>query len=141
MFSITIPIDDEWIAPVYDHVHHGRCLSLLEQARAAFIEKLGFPNEQLLQQGKVIVVTRVDMMYKREVKRGEVQATCDGVEFEDRVLRIRQRLVNNRGKTAVEGVVELMFMDMTTRRGMDVPEDFRQVLLAAKERIAGAQNA
>jgi acyl-CoA thioesterase FadM len=141
MFSITISIDEEWIAPVYDHVHHGRCLSLLEQARAAFIAELGFPNEELLQQGKVIVVTRVDMAYKREVKRGEVQATCDGVEFEDRVLRIRQRIVNNRGKTAVEGIVELMFMDMTTRRGMDIPEEFLQALLGAKDRLVGVSKA
>jgi acyl-CoA thioesterase FadM len=132
MFSITIVIDDEWIAPVYDHVHHGRCLSLLEQSRTAFVAAVGFPNEQLLREGKVIVVTRVDMAYKREVKRGEVQATCDRVECEGRTIRIHQRLVNSRGKTAIEGVVELMFMDIASRRGMDIPADFLAALLGAE---------
>lgn len=135
MFSIKVVIDDGWIAPVYEHVHHGTCLSLLEQSRAAFVAAIGFPNEELLRQGKVIVVTRVDMSYKREVKRGEVLATCDSVACEGRTIRIHQRVINNRGKAAIEGVVELMFMDIETRRGMDIPADFLQALLGAQEKL------
>jgi acyl-CoA thioesterase FadM len=116
-------------------VHHGTCLSLLEQARAGFVAAIGFPNEELLQQGKVIVVTRVDVSYKREVKRGEVLATCDRVTCEGRTIRIAQRVINERGKAAVEGVVDLMFMDIKTRRGMDIPPDFLQALLAEAAKL------
>lgn len=135
MFSIKVVIDEGWIAPVYEHVHHGTCLSLLERARAAFVAAIGFPNEELLQQGKVIVVTRVDMLYKREVKRGEVLATCDRVSCEGRTIRIAQRILNERGKAAIEGFVDLMFMDINTRRGMDIPADFLQALLEAAARL------
>lgn len=131
MFSIKITVDDEWISPVYAHVHHGRCLSFLEQAREGFVAAIGFPNDELLRQGKVLVVTRVDLSYKREVKIGEITATCDRVQYEGRTIRIYQRIVNSRGKTAVEGTVELMFMDGATRRGMPAPDDFLKALTDA----------
>jgi acyl-CoA thioesterase FadM len=79
------------------------------------------------------------MSYKREVKSGEVSATCDRVECEGRTIRIHQRVVNSRGKTAIEGAVELMFMDAATRRAMDIPPDFLQALLGAKERLQSAE--
>lgn len=132
MFSIKITIDDSWIAPVYNHVHHGRALSLLERAREAFVAAAGFPNEQLLAEGKVLVVTRVEVSYKREVKPGEVLVTCDGVVYEGRTLRMAQSIINDRGKTCVEGFVDLMFMDGQTRRGMDAPEDFLKAVLSSQ---------
>jgi len=131
MFSITLDIDDSWVEPVYEHVHHGRCLSLLERARVALLEHIGFPNDTLIAQGKVLVITRVEAEYKREVKRGSVQATCDAVSLQGRTLVIQQRIINERGKVAVEARVESMFMDFTTRRGMNPPEDFLRAFLSA----------
>ena len=130
-FYIEVELNDEWIAPVYDHVHHGRALSLLEQARGAILDRIGFPNDELMRQGKVIVVTRVDVAYRRELKRGRVQVTCEDAAVEGRTMRMRQRIINERGKSAVEGVVELMFMDHETKRGMNPPEDFLAALLSA----------
>jgi acyl-CoA thioesterase FadM len=130
-FSIEIEIDDDWIAPVYDHVHHGRAMSLLERGREGLLERIGFPNAQLLQEGKVIVVTRVDVAYRRELKRGVVRVTCEESSCDGRTMKIRQKILNERGKVAVEGVVELMFMDAGTKRGMNPPEDFIRALLCS----------
>jgi YbgC/YbaW family acyl-CoA thioester hydrolase len=129
MVSITVEIDDSWVAPIYDHVHHGRCFSLFEQARCALLEHIGFPNEDLLREGKVLVITSVQAQYKREVKRGIATVTCDRVGRNGRALVIHQRLINERGKVAVEAVVESMFMDHATRRGMNPPEDFLAAFL------------
>jgi YbgC/YbaW family acyl-CoA thioester hydrolase len=129
-FSIQIEIDSSWIAAVYDHVHHGRILSLFEQSRAALVEAVGFPNEVLMGQGKVIVVTRVEADYKREVRAGPVEVTCDAASIEGRTIKLHQRILNEKGKVAVDARVCLMFMDASTRRGMDIPREFAAALSA-----------
>lgn len=136
MFSIPIQVDASWITPVYEHVHHGRMLSLFEEARLALVESVGFPNEQLMRAGKVLVVTGVNVAYKREVRRGSVQVTCDSVVIDGRTIRLGQSIINERGKVAVAAQVSLMFMDNATRRGIEVPEDFR-VALSARLAPAG----
>jgi acyl-CoA thioesterase FadM len=128
MFSLSILVDDQWISPVYDHVHHGKMLSMFELARLGLVESIGFPNDELIKQGKLLVVTSVNVAYKREVKRGVVAVTCDDVLIEDRTIRIGQRIVNERKKVAVEAEVSLMFMDPVARRGADIPDDFRAAL-------------
>jgi len=137
MLSISVDIDDNWITPVYEHVHHGRCFSLFEEARLELLRVIGFPNDQLLDEGKVLVITRVAAEYKREVKRGLVQVTCDRVELRDRVLVIHQRILNQMGKVAVEATVESMFMNMSTRRGMSPPDDFLRAFLRFNSREEG----
>jgi len=125
-FSTEIELDQSWIEPLYDHVHHGRCLSLLEQARLAFLVEIGFPNDVLLKKGEALVITRVEAVYKREIKKGRVRVTCEEPSVEGRYLTLRQRVFNDRGKLMVEATVESVFMNVRTRRGMDVPQDFRQ---------------
>ena len=128
MFSIQIKVDDSWITPVYEHVHHGRMLSMFEDARLALVDAIGFPNDQLIREGKVLVITKADVAYKREVKRGTVQVTCDSVDIEDRTITLTQRIINDRQKVAVEAQMSLMFMDSETRRGMLPPSDFSRAL-------------
>jgi YbgC/YbaW family acyl-CoA thioester hydrolase len=133
MFSIPIEVDASWISSLYDHVHHGKILSLFELSRAALAESIGFPNDQLMREGKVLVVTRVEVEYKREVRLGTFEVTCDAVAIEGRTLRIRQRIINKNQKLAVEAQVSLMFMDAAARRGMAIPEAFAKALI---ERLA-----
>jgi YbgC/YbaW family acyl-CoA thioester hydrolase len=129
MFSIEIVINDEWVTPVYEHVHHGRCFYAFEQARVALLREIGFPNDELLAQGKVLVISGVTARYLREVKRGRVQATCENPVLNGRTLILTQRILNERGKVAVEARIESVFMDQNTRRGMHPPEDFARAFL------------
>jgi YbgC/YbaW family acyl-CoA thioester hydrolase len=130
MFSIQVELDDEWVAPVYEHVHHGRCFFLLEQARVAYMAHIGFPNDVLLARGHAAVITAVAAQYKREVKRGTVTVTCEDLAVEGKTLIIGQKILNERGKVAVEARIESVFMDMNTRRGMMPPEGFIEAFLA-----------
>jgi YbgC/YbaW family acyl-CoA thioester hydrolase len=130
MFSIEVELDDEWVAPIYDHVHHGRCFYLLEQARVAYMAHIGFPNDVLLAQGQAAVITAVAAQYKREVKRGRVTVTCEDLEVDGKTLIIGQKILNERGKVAVAARIESVFMDMDTRRGMLPPEGFVEAFLA-----------
>lgn len=131
MFSIQVELDDAWVAPVYDHVHHGRCFFLLEHARVAYMAHIGFPNDVLLARGQAAVITAVAAQYKREVKRGKVTVTCEDVTVEGKTLIIGQKILNERGKVAVEARIESVFMDMNTRRGMMPPEGFIEAFLAS----------
>jgi YbgC/YbaW family acyl-CoA thioester hydrolase len=129
MFSIEVELDDEWVAPVYDHVHHGRCFFLMEQARVAYMEHIGFPNDLLLARGQAAVITAVAAQYKREVKRGRVTVTCEDLKVDGKTLIIGQKILNERGKVAVEARIESVFMDMSTRRGIMPPEGFIEAFL------------
>ena len=130
MFSIQIELDDEWVIPVYDHVHHGRCFYLLEQARVAYMERIGFPNDVLLGRGQAAVITAVSAQYKREVKRGVVTVTCEELAVNGKTLIIGQKILNERGKVAVDARIESVFMDMSTRRGVLPPNGFIEAFLA-----------
>ncbi len=108
---------------------------MFEQARLALVQAIGFPNDELMRQGKILVITGAQVAYKREVKRGSVEVTCDSVTLDDRTIRIRQRIINERQKVAVEAELSLMFMDRDTRRGTLPPPDFAAALSA---RLPGA---
>lgn len=130
MFSIEIDVNDEWVAPVYEHVHHGRCFYMLEQARVAYMDKIGFPNDVLLSRGQAAVITAVAAQYKREVKRGLLTVTCEDLQVDGKTLIIGQKILNERGKVAVEARIESVFMDMGTRRAIMPPEGFIEAFLA-----------
>lgn len=130
MFSIKIELGDDWVAPVYDHVHHGRCFYLLEEARVAYMQRIGFPNDVLLARGQAAVITAVSAQYKREVKRGVITVTCENLSVEGKTLIIGQKILNERGKVTVDARIESVFMDMSTRRGIAPPEGFIEAFLA-----------
>jgi acyl-CoA thioesterase FadM len=131
VLQVRIELDSVWLDSQYHHVHHGRCLYLLERARLELLERMGFPDRVFLERGDGLVITRLQVEYKREVVGEFVVATCDRVGRRGRDLIVHQRLLNHRSKVAVEAVVESQFMDLATRRGKDVPADF----LAAYESL------
>jgi YbgC/YbaW family acyl-CoA thioester hydrolase len=124
LFSLDLTLDPDWIVPAYHHVHHGRALFLLELGRLALLESIGMPNEALMQRGQALVITKVAASYKREVKGESVTVTCDRAGLDGRALVVHQRILNEKGKEAVEAVIESVFMDTDTRRGIAPPDDF-----------------
>lgn len=130
-FQVIVPLDPSWIDTEYQHVHHGRCFYLLEQGRLELLMALGLPNQTLLERGDALVITQVQAEYKREVKGDQVVVTCEDARLDSRRIVLRQRILNQRGKVAVEATIESQCMDLKTRRGKEIPADlserFRQV--------------
>jgi YbgC/YbaW family acyl-CoA thioester hydrolase len=124
MFSIEMEIPPELVFPVYDHVHHGQAFSFLEKGRVALMEHLGVPYQGFLDRGLGLVIGSVQATYKRELKGGMITVTCDRLEVQGRSILIHQRILNSKGKVAVEAVIESIFMDIQARRGINPPEDF-----------------
>lgn len=123
MFCIEIETPAEWVEPVYDHVHHSRCFYLFERAREGLLDKLGLPYKDYLKRGLGAVVGSVQATYKRELKGGLLTVTCDSVELVGRSVFFNQRVLNPRGKAAIEARIELIFMDFAARRGVSPPTD------------------
>ncbi len=124
MFAIETEIEDDLIDDLYNHVHHGRCFYLLERGRLALMEVIGQPNDMWLKRGIALVITNVNVQYKRELKRGPITITCDTGRVEGKRIVVEQRILNSRGKIAVQGSIESAFMSIQDRRGIDVPEEF-----------------
>lgn len=126
IFSVELTVDKSWITSKYNHVHHGRSLSLLEEGRLALLRSIGAPNDQLLEAGLALVITKIDVEYKREIKEGRYTVTCHSGVLTNREILLKQEVLNERGKVALQATVTSMFMSVESRRGLEIPAEFRE---------------
>ena len=124
MFEIECEVGQDLVSSAYRHVHHAALLRFLETARSRFHEEIGFPNEAFLAKQLFVVISGLKVAYKREVTAGKIRVTCEAPRIEGRLVIVDQRILNARGKVAVEAVVELQFLSGATRRAVPPPEDF-----------------
>ena len=82
----------------------------------------GSPTEDLISQGIFAVITRIDVTYKRELFPGPVIITCENFIIDGKAFQMKQRIIISRGKTAIEAMVESMFMSGETKRAIAVPQ-------------------
>ena len=126
MFEIEYQVKESDIGQPYNHVHHATCLRFMEHGRLEFLKSVGFPNEEFLAQGLFLVITDIAVQYKREVRQGPIKITCDNPRIEKRTVVVDQRILNPRGKVAVEATVKSMFLSNEKRRATHPPEEFVQ---------------
>jgi YbgC/YbaW family acyl-CoA thioester hydrolase len=127
-YSKLYSIGAELVEPVYKHVHHADALRLLEAARLDYIASIGFPTEAFIAQNQFLVITKIEIDYKRELLGGGVLVTCEEVFQVGKQIAIRQAIYNGRGKEAVSALVYSALMDGASKRAIELPRDF---LLAA----------
>ena len=127
MYQLSYVIGETDIQPVYYHVHHADTLRFFEKARLAFMEEAGAPNDALIAAGIFPVISRIDVTYKRELFAGPVVVTCEECVVNGKAFIVKQRIINSKGKCAVEASVESMFMSGATKRAVAVPEAFVRV--------------
>lgn len=91
----------------YGHVNNARYLEFLEEARWAFFERHGLSD---LLQGIQMVVSRIDIRYRRSAIDGDILETETRLlEILPRQVKFRQAILFVQGrKTAVEADVTLM---------------------------------
>lgn len=123
MFSITLQLTPSDIEPLYNHVHHAHSLRFLERSRLACLEAVGVPNEGLIARNLFLVITDIQVVYKRELTTGEITVTCENPRIEGKRILLDQKILNPRSKVAIEAVVASAFLSGETRRSI-VPPDF-----------------
>ena len=127
MFEIECEVNPDLVSPPYHHVHHADVLRFLERARLAFLREVGFPNDDFLAKGLFLVITGLEVKYKRELLPGLIRVTCERPCIHGKIVTIEQRIINAKGKTAVEARVDSQFLDGVLRRGVSPPQDFAAV--------------
>ena len=127
-FKLEIEVCEQDLVHPYNHVHHANILKLLESGRAAFLDQVGFPIEGLLAQGLFLVISQIQASYKREVKAGQIIVSSDSVAFDGKKILIKQSLINEKGKLAVEAQVESQFLSAEVGRAIFPPPDFMQAV-------------
>jgi YbgC/YbaW family acyl-CoA thioester hydrolase len=128
-FHYSIP--NELIQSQYQHLHHAEALKFLERGRLDLLEKIGFPNPSLMNRGVFLVITDISVRYKRELFAGSITVECQRTFLEGRDLVIEQRILNEKGKVAIEATVKSCCMCGTLRRAMAIPDDLLAAFLAA----------
>ncbi|EGZ51078.1 acyl-CoA thioesterase [Neisseria wadsworthii] len=109
----------------YGHVNNARYLEFLEEARWAFFEQKGLSD---LLQGIQMVVSRIDIRYRRSATEGDVLETDTRLtEILPRQIKFKQAIFFVQGgKAAVEAEVTLM----STQNGkaVSLPAPLREKL-------------
>jgi YbgC/YbaW family acyl-CoA thioester hydrolase len=123
MFSIKIDVAPAQIEPLYNHVHHAQALRYLELGRLAYLESIGLPNNSLIAKHLFLVITEISVNYKRELTGGEITVTCENPRIDEKRIVLDQKILNPKGKVAVEGTIVSQMLSGETKRSV-VPPDF-----------------
>lgn len=128
-FSTEIEVTETEVDPQYRHVHHASVVEFLELARLRLLEAKGVAQPGWIEQGLLIVVTRLQVQFRGELNKGKYQVVCFHPEIHSRKILIGQGIASTDGQLVVEAQVELMFMDSKSRRVVSPPRRFIEAFL------------
>ena len=128
-FSTEIETNLADLDPVYHHVHHASIVEFLEQGRLRFLDAKEVPLSYWLEQGLLLVVTKIQVQYRSELSQGTYQVLCFNPEIHSRKIIIGQGISSLDGQIMVEAQVELMFMDAKSRKVISPPRRFIEAFL------------
>ena len=121
----------------YGHVHHAHILLFMEQARLSFLREIGFSAEKLMLSGIYPVIAAINIEYLREIVLGDYVVTCEDCKIEGRSIFIQQRIINEKGRIAVDSKVESMLFDKNVGRAVRPSPEFAKALLASNGPAGG----
>jgi len=128
MFSVNYHVLEEQYELPYRHLHHAEIVRVLADVRCTYLEKIGFPLSYFFEQNLFLVVTRVDIQYKREMVAGDYVITVEEPSVLDRRrASVKQRVLNAKNKEVVVAIIE--FMSMTAGRAKALDEAFKTSFL------------
>lgn len=122
MFTLTEEITE--IDPIYHHLHHADVLKILERARISFVASIGYPVESFIERNQYLVIFEIGVKYLREVRLGQYQVTVEDCSISGKMLKCKQRIINSKGKDAVEATVSIMLLDGNLKRSVLPDSDF-----------------
>jgi acyl-CoA thioester hydrolase len=107
-------------------VYYSRYLEYFEVIRTEFIREAGLPYAEMERDGVMLPVVRADIRYKRPIQYDELMDGRLLIFDEPTVKLVTWYDIRPTGDPlpAVLGKVELVFVDMATRRPIRVPPSF-----------------
>ncbi len=107
-------------------VYHSRYLEYFEVIRTEFIREAGLPYAELEQSGVMLPVAQVEIRYRRPILYDELMDGKLLIFDKPGVKLVTYYDIRSAGSSSpdVLGKVELVFVNMKTRRPVRVPELF-----------------
>lgn len=107
-------------------VYHSRYLEYFEVIRTEFIRKAGLPYSEMENNGIMLPVARVEIQFKQPIKYDELMDGRLYIFDEPTVKLVTCYDIRPAGspKPAVLGKVELVFVNMQTKRPIRAPKEF-----------------
>jgi YbgC/YbaW family acyl-CoA thioester hydrolase len=116
----------------YGHVNHAVYLNYMEQARWEIIREAGL-LDQLIREGKKLVVIKVDVRYISEIKLFDKIVIHTKVKKEAPYLVFYQKLFNQNGNTRVaRAVIKAILLD-EQKKPLDIPDDMVNLIANKQE--------
>lgn len=124
MFKLSLVVGNNDIEAPYNHVHHAHSLRFLERGRVEYLRSRGIEYDSYLSRGLFLVITSIEIQYKRELLPGLITVTCATPIIDGKEITIPQTILNHKGKLAIEAEVRLTFMSQESRRSIEPESDF-----------------
>lgn len=107
-------------------VYHSRYLEYFEVIRTEFVREAGLPYAEMEREGIMLPVAHVDIRFKRPIRYDELMDGKMLIFDKPGVRLITYYDIRPAGspQPAVLGKVELVFVDMKTRRPIRAPQMF-----------------
>lgn len=116
----------------YGHVNHAVYLNYMEQARWEIIREAGL-LDQLVREGKKLVVIKADVRYISEIKLFDKIVIHTKVKKEAPYLVFYQKLFNQNGNTRVaRAVIKAILLD-EQKKPLDIPDEMVNLIAHKQE--------
>ena len=116
----------------YGHVNHAVYLNYMEQARWEIIREAGL-LDQLIREGKKLVVIKADVRYISEIKLFDKIIIHTKVKKEAPYLVFYQKLFNQNGSIRVaRAVIKAILLD-EQKKPLDIPDDMVNLIANKQE--------
>ncbi len=109
-------------------VYHSRFLEYFEVIRTEFVRTAGLPYSKMEEQGVMLPVSSVEIRFKRPIQYDELMDARMHIFDEPTVRLITWYDIRPKGANQphILGKVELVFVDVETRRPVRAPKVFLQ---------------
>ena len=102
---------------IFGHMNNARYLELFEQGRWAIITQNGFGLKKIqeTQQGPVILEAHLRFL-KELHARAKIKISCECTEYNGKVGKLKQEMINEKGEVCAELIVVFGFFDLKARK-------------------------
>jgi acyl-CoA thioester hydrolase len=120
------------------HVNAGCYVRWLGEAAFSYFTFLGWDQRRLFDAGAAFVAVRADVQFKRELKGGDLVAMSSRlIELGKKALSFQHRLVRAGDDVlAMEARLDIVCLDVASRRGRDIPQDLHGLLAERIDLVA-----
>lgn len=113
----------------YGHVNNATYLALLEEARWEYCTQMGFGFQKVHQTGQGPVILEINIKFLRELKLREmITMTLELASHDEKVSRLVQKIMTEKGEVACEATVVTGFFDLKARKLIPPSDEWKKVL-------------